>query len=129
MVKRFSSNGRNWDTLSGGYRERLSRAGVTRTQYERGDNLQAARGHSGGEGHVTRRDYIDQIQAVKVKRYGDRPAFNAGRSRKAIDRHSESGQKRDLTELKAIANALDNDTEDELEDLGYEDWEDALYYK
>jgi hypothetical protein len=128
MVKRFSNNGRNWDSLSGGYRQRLERAGVTRVQYERGDNLQAARGHSGGEGHYTRKDYIDQIEAIKRERYGDKPSFNAGRSRKAVDRHAETGEKRELKELKALASHMADDTEYELDDLGYEDWEDALYY-
>lgn len=127
MVKRFSSNGRNWDSLSGGYRQRLERAGVNRVQYERGDNLQAARGHSGGEGHVTRKDYIDRIQAVKVERYGDKPSFHAARSRKAIDRHAESGEKRPLSDLKAIAIALENDDEESLAEMDI-DYEDALYY-
>lgn len=37
---------RKWDSLSPKYRGRLSRAGVTKSQYEAGANLSAARGHA-----------------------------------------------------------------------------------
>jgi hypothetical protein len=37
---------RIWDSLSDSYRKRLSRNGITREAYERGDSLKAARGHS-----------------------------------------------------------------------------------
>jgi hypothetical protein len=37
---------RNWDSLSPKYRARLSRAGITKSRYERGAKLEFARGHS-----------------------------------------------------------------------------------
>jgi hypothetical protein len=40
------AKGRSWDSLSPTYRERLSRAGVTKSQYQSGTNLSKARGHA-----------------------------------------------------------------------------------
>jgi hypothetical protein len=37
---------RNWDALSGAYRRRLEKAGVTRKAYESGSSLAKARGHA-----------------------------------------------------------------------------------
>lgn len=45
---------RDWDRLSGPYRRRLIRAGVTRRQYEAGASVQRARGHRPREHAYTR---------------------------------------------------------------------------
>jgi len=37
---------RSWDSLSEAYRRRLSRAGITKSQYQSGTNLSKARGHA-----------------------------------------------------------------------------------
>lgn len=37
---------RNWDALSSAYRRRLERGGISRSEYERGASLKAARGHT-----------------------------------------------------------------------------------
>lgn len=42
---------RIWGTLSGSYRERLQRNGISQAAYERGESLKSARGHAGSEGH------------------------------------------------------------------------------
>jgi hypothetical protein len=42
---------RSWDSLSNNYRERLSRGGVTRGQYESGASLSRARGHGATPEH------------------------------------------------------------------------------
>jgi hypothetical protein len=39
---------RNYDSLSDAYRKRLERGGISRTEYNRGDSLKAARGHKAG---------------------------------------------------------------------------------
>lgn len=90
---------RNWENLSAAYRHRLEINGVDKESYESGANLSEARGHG-----PRREDLIDQIQEYKIDLYGDKPRFNVGRSRKNIDRDTETGHKRTVTELKEILN-------------------------
>ena len=45
---------RNWDNLSPKYRERLSRSGITKSQYESGASLSKARGHAQTPEHPNR---------------------------------------------------------------------------
>jgi hypothetical protein len=50
----MASRRRSWDSLSPSYRARLSRGGITKARYERGDSLTAARGHSKTPEHPER---------------------------------------------------------------------------
>lgn len=45
---------------------------------------------------------VDQIQAIKKATYGDRPTWNAKRSRLAIVRDDKTGKARSLSELRTI---------------------------
>lgn len=145
MVIRPSASGRNWNALSESYRDRLERHGISRRDYERGASVQAARGHAATPerpsqasperhgAYLSRREAaIDRIQAVKVNRYGDRPSFNRDRSRKAIDTHDSTGDKRSVRDLERLAAMYDAAEEDDLEgeewyaDLG--DDSDADHY-
>lgn len=47
----MASRRKGWDSLSPAYRERLSRRGITRSQYEHGRPLAGARGHGATPEH------------------------------------------------------------------------------
>lgn len=59
---------KGWDSLSPAYRARLSRHGITKSQYERGRPLSGARGHGGTPEHG-----LKSIPKGKKaqKKYGD----------------------------------------------------------
>jgi hypothetical protein len=48
------------------------------------------------------RRLVDQIQAIKKATYGDRPSWNAKRSRKAIIADDKTGKVRSLTDLRKV---------------------------
>lgn len=86
---------RGWESLTPAYRQRLTRAGVTRAQYERGESLQAARGHAGtperperavrhpgqyGD-YLARRDrMVRRFMARKERLFSDVHKFNVRRA-------------------------------------------------
>ena len=117
---------KSWDSLSEPYRQRLERAGIDRETHARGENLSAARGHG-----FDREAVIDQIEQYKIAQYGHSQKYNSERSRKNIDRNTETHQKRSAAELRKILKqakqqARNPMTRDEMlaDDDG--DWEDFL---
>jgi hypothetical protein len=58
---------RSWESLSPAYRNRLSRYGITKSQYERGRPLAGARGH----GQTPEHGLKSAVKSENVKKYGD----------------------------------------------------------
>lgn len=125
MVRRFPNQdaGRQWDALSESYRNRLERHGITAHDYERGVSVQAARGHSQGEGKERLARDIDRLKSAE---YGHKESFNKARSEKAV-RERPDGSSRTKAEMRAVLAFMEGD-----EDYDYEEWQDeiddALYY-
>lgn len=89
---------RNWDSLSSAYRARLQRSGISRSQYESGVSLSAARGHARTpehpqdaykqSGRQKYKDYrrerhglVDQVVARKRELWKSRGRWNEDRAR------------------------------------------------
>jgi len=77
---------RNWDALGDSTRTRYERAGISRSDYESGVSLKAARGHAETperpmeatrhpERYETYVGLRNDIRALKRELYGDRPKF------------------------------------------------------
>jgi hypothetical protein len=78
--------GRSWDNLSPKYRERLSRAGVTKRQYESGANLSKARGHGQTpehprEAHRKPEKYSDYISRRTARQTPEDEAYELNEAR------------------------------------------------
>lgn len=82
---------KGWNALSPGYRERLKKAGITKRQYEKGESIQAARGHAqtperpkGGAKFPTyqaeRDKLVNRVTAKKQAYFGTRPIWNPKRA-------------------------------------------------
>lgn len=84
---------KSWDSLTPTYRHRLERGGVTRSQYESGASLKAARGHRATPEHGAKVIHISKRPRVREQwtigkpgpRGGGRP--RPGDVRKAMDQH------------------------------------------
>lgn len=76
---------------------------------------------------------INKIQAFKQRKWGGRPKWNGGRSRKFVSHNPETGLPRGIRELKKISAICDFADQDALFDwhdvaaLDYDE-EDAFYY-
>lgn len=91
---------RNWDTLAGSTRSRYERAGISRSSYESGVSLKAARGHAETperpmeatkhperyESYVSLRN---DIRELKRELYGTSPRYNHNSQVKGSKRHLE----------------------------------------
>src|SRR5579863_2991202 len=108
---------RDWDGLSNDYRHRLESHGISRNEYESGANLSSARGH------VSRSDLVNEIQGMKADMFADKRRWNEEKSLKHIEKNSD-GERRSVSELKAIATAL-RDTRSE----NNGDWMDSAFYQ
>jgi hypothetical protein len=92
---------RVWESLSDNYRNRLSRNGITREAYERGDSLKAARGHKPG---VTPEHPSDIKTSPKdYERYRKDRAARIGGERQ---RSGISGNEQDELIERALRNAV-----------------------
>ena len=126
-----------WESLSGPYRKRLEKAGITRRDYESGASLQRARGHAETPEHPERlppppaagandkykrsRDKIkrtiDYIQDFKRSKwappYRGVAPYNEKRSEMAVKKDPETGRHRgvkDLQFIKAMVDIAKKDT-------------------
>lgn len=117
MVIRPSQQGRSWNALSTGYRERLERNGISRRDYEQGASVQAARGHSAGEG---KERLARQLDRLKEAAYGDRPSFNKRNSEKNTRKASASKIREAISRL--------DDTYEGDEPIDYDDADNPLKY-
>lgn len=109
---------KGWESLSPGYRARMERAGVSRTAYESGASLRAARGHSKTPerptARISREQYpeyftkrqrlIQELQAKKQRIFGQSDKWDA---RKSADRIREKPASNALLQA-----AIDADEED-----------------
>lgn len=90
---------KGWDNLSAAYRERIAKAGMTREDYEAGQSLSKARGHSKTPERPSSFDpkkfpqYASERQRlandlVRRKRefFYDRPKWNPLQAKKIIDK-------------------------------------------
>lgn len=116
---------KGWDQLSNNYRDRLTKAGVTREQYNTGGSLEKARGHERTPEHPERaesqpdkyRDYLNRanalvndIQRLKRDIFQAGGGFNNSRSRASI-RKDVNGRVRPLSALRRIRDALESGKE------------------
>src|SRR3954470_14006488 len=78
---------KGWSALSPGYRTRLEKAGISKRDYEKGQSIQAARGHAQtperpkqGKNfpkYQTERDrLVNLVTAHKQAFFGNRPIWN-----------------------------------------------------
>jgi hypothetical protein len=95
---------KGWDTLSSAYRQRLERAGVSRSEYEAGQSIQKARGHSKTPERPTqnitasqfpqyfnsRSKLIRDVEAKKTRIFGASPRWDYLRSHKAMEKRPPS---------------------------------------
>lgn len=102
---------RDWGRLTPAYRARLERRGITRSSYEAGVSLSAARGHAATPERPERasrnpdkyRDYLgrkaDLIERVKQRKerlWGDRLQYGRGaHSRRSVDTNPLTGMPTD----------------------------------
>lgn len=112
----------NWDALSSGYRTRLERNGISRSDYESGTtSLSAARGHKATPERPERaetdkekyRDYrnrqdrlIKEIIRRKDAMFSNKKTFNKQRSDKAV-RFNGDGGRRGIKNLRTILAAFE----------------------
>lgn len=106
-----------WGSLSAGYKNRLERSGISRSDYESGASLKGARGHSHtpenpseAERHpgkykeyrARRKAIIDAVYDVKKAQYGNTPGWNA---KTAIDSLNKGpgGKPWTIAELREMA--------------------------
>jgi hypothetical protein len=84
----MASKRRLWDSLSPAYRGRLSRAGITKTQYQSGVSLQKARGHAETPEHGLKQAFKHK---TKFRKYIQRKnvIFNTGSHGTAEDKAYE----------------------------------------
>lgn len=116
---------RDWESLSDSYRHRLERGGITRTEYESGANLSAARGHG-----LSREALIEQIQNAKSDLFGGSRKWNGDKSEKHI-RQDENGERRSTEDLRTIARIMTDYAGGYLEmyeRLSGEDLDSAIHY-
>ena len=87
---------KGWDQLSPAYRARLEKGGVSKTAYERGESIQAARGHSRTPERPTqaqnfpqyqneRNKLVDKVASRKQAFFGTSPKWNPIRARRAFN--------------------------------------------
>jgi hypothetical protein len=101
---------RNWNALSGAYRRRLEKAGVTRKAYESGGSLAKARGHAKTperperaeqprnrerykEYRQKRSTLIRKVNAKKDELFGHSPKYRPGKSHELSETGPSSGGK------------------------------------
>jgi len=58
---------KGWTALSANYRARLERHGITKTKYEAGESIRAARGHSKTPERPTMKGNFPQYQAERTR--------------------------------------------------------------
>lgn len=116
---------RGWDTLSAAYRGRLERAGITQSDYERGESIRGARGHAQTPERPTQRITREQfpqyfnnrvrmtreLEAKKERIFGDSVRWTATKSSRAIREHPPS-----IAELKWALAASDEEIYDAISD-------------
>lgn len=125
-----------WENLSASYKARLERNGITRSRYENGESLSAARGHSKTPERPARaessperfRDYLNKritlenkIISFKAQLFGGTRKFNYERSKKNVQTNSQ-GKLRSNADLQQALLSLQNydDSEEWWESLDEE---------
>ena len=96
---------KGWTTLSAQYRQRLEKAGISRSDYEQGRSLSKARGHErtpehpaqvNPQKHATylqdRQNLIRRLEAKKQRMFGSSPRWDATKSRKNVRNPKVSNQ-------------------------------------
>lgn len=91
-----SRSAERYDSLSPGYRHRLERGGIGRTEYIRGDNLSAARGH------LSRSALVDRIVSVKTDIEGGEDRTTRDKNREIISKNADNGELRTVGQLRQI---------------------------
>lgn len=108
---------KGWTSLSAGYRERLERNGISRSDYEAGVSLKAARSHAHTPEHPRqynptdypsyhskRENLIDQLETRKERLWGDRTRWDDQKAKGNVRKYPPT-----VAQLKWAANADDED--------------------
>lgn len=148
---------RAWNALSADYRARLQRNGITPAQYEAGESLKAARGHSKTpehpqdavknpgrfseyrEKHKDRyKEYRARVKSLqqlafekKERLWGNRHTWHEGRARKYIYTGHGDVKVPGVRKLREFLAMTDDEAEAAISSAGYgidDDWA-FLFYK
>lgn len=82
---------KGWSALSPGYKARLEKAGISKSDYEQGQSIQTARGHANTPERPTqaskfpvyqaeRTKLVNKVTAQKQAYFGNRPIWNPKRA-------------------------------------------------
>jgi hypothetical protein len=126
---------RNWDSLSSSTQHRYSRAGVSRSYYESGGSLKAARGHASTperpeqaarhperfESYVSLRE---DIRSLKRQLYGSK--YNEGHKERGGRAHLQ--KVREILRLKLSYDGSWDEFWDDYPDYDRDDYGDVEYY-
>lgn len=132
---------KTWGELSGTYRGRLERGGISQREYESGRSLAAARGHARTPERPERamtspgryKDYLDRrtslerdVIAKKRELFESSPRFNAKRSARAIHEGPKTGKP---AKMAAMQRFMDADFDELYDEIVADDNEwDFLFY-
>jgi hypothetical protein len=132
---------RNWEGLNPSYRGRLERSGMTKSSYNSGASLAAARGHKATPEHPERasrspdkyRDYVARraameraVDSKKKQLFGSSAKWNSEKSLRNIRKGQKTGRPAKMSVMKTFLNTDPDDLFD-LIDWQDDDWE-FLYY-
>jgi hypothetical protein len=126
---------RNWDSLASSTQRRYERAGVTRSQYEGGISLKAARGHAStperpAQGYRNPEQFSsyvslrEDIRMLKRELYGSK--YNEGHKERGGRPHLE--KVREILRQRVAYNSWDDYWDDHPE-YDRDDYADVEYYK
>ena len=136
---------KGWEQLSEGYRKRLERAGITKSKYEKGESIKAARGHAepperpreaySREGRKKYRNYLERAGTLrkkvldrKIRLFGDRFKYNEERSRQYVMEGGSEVRKPGIKELESMLDLTDDEIEALLHDPHIDDQWKFLWY-
>lgn len=133
---------KEWGQLSGSYRSRLERGGVTRSAYESGVSLSAARGHARTPERPERaytsqgryQDYLNRRAALerdviarKKELFSDSPKWNVKRSARTVHEGPTTGKAPSMAKMQRFLDTSYDELYDQIVDDGPDEW-DFLYY-
>lgn len=132
---------KTWGELSGPYRSRLERGGITRKAYESGAALSGARGHARTPERPERaytsqaryKDYLDrravlerEVIALKKELFASSPKWNNRRSAKAVHEGPTTGKAPSMAKMQRFIDTPYDELYDQIVD-DRDEW-DFLFY-
>jgi len=140
------ANRRDWSALSADYRSRLERKGITRTQYESGVSLKAARGHKYTPEHpeeaiknpqkykryrASAKSLQQQVTERKERVFGGVHKWHEGRSREYVYSGGDGIRPPGVDIMRQFLKMTDAEIEAKASEAGYgldDDWRFLFYH-